>query len=69
MKFAFPSLPPLAAVRAALRDARPTLPPGAVAWCCVTFGGALGAVQRAGAWAGLGAAVTVTRPQAVAART
>ncbi|KFL53618.1 MULTISPECIES: FUSC family protein [Burkholderia] len=32
MKFAFPSLPPLAAVRAALRDARPTLPPGAVAF-------------------------------------
>lgn len=30
MKFAFPSLPPLAAVRTALRDARPTLPPGAL---------------------------------------
>ncbi|WP_269504426.1 FUSC family protein [Burkholderia sp. IMCC1007] len=32
MKFAFPSMPPLAAVRAALRDARPTLPPGALAF-------------------------------------
>ncbi|WP_175996312.1 FUSC family protein [Burkholderia stabilis] len=32
MKFAFPSLPPFAAVRAALRDARPTLPPGALAF-------------------------------------
>ena len=30
MKFALPSLPPLAAVRTALRDARPTLPPGAL---------------------------------------
>ncbi|CAB3752221.1 fusaric acid resistance protein [Burkholderia sp. MSh2] len=30
MKFAFPPLPPLAAVRTALRDARPALPPGAV---------------------------------------
>ncbi|MCA3778691.1 MAG: FUSC family protein [Burkholderia sp.] len=32
MKFAFPSMPPLAAVRAALRDARPALPPGALAF-------------------------------------
>ncbi|MBJ9965402.1 FUSC family protein [Burkholderia seminalis] len=32
MKFAFPSVPPLAAVRAALRDARPSLPPGALAF-------------------------------------
>ncbi|ABK11315.1 MULTISPECIES: FUSC family protein [Burkholderia] len=32
MKFAFPSMPTLAAVRAALRDARPTLPPGALAF-------------------------------------
>ncbi|WP_176050048.1 FUSC family protein [Burkholderia sp. BCC1644] len=32
MKFAFPSVPPLAAVRAALSDARPTLPPGALAF-------------------------------------
>ncbi|WP_175946963.1 FUSC family protein [Burkholderia pyrrocinia] len=32
MKFAFPSLPPLAAARAALRDAHPALPPGAVAF-------------------------------------
>ncbi|MCA7962660.1 FUSC family protein [Burkholderia cenocepacia] len=32
MKFAFPSVPTLAAVRAALRDARPTLPPGALAF-------------------------------------
>ena len=30
MKFALPPLPPLAAVRTALRDARPTLPPGAL---------------------------------------
>ncbi|RQV09176.1 FUSC family protein [Burkholderia cenocepacia] len=32
MKFAFPSMPTLAAVRAALRDARPALPPGALAF-------------------------------------
>ncbi|MDN7528844.1 FUSC family protein [Burkholderia orbicola] len=32
MKFAFPCMPTLAAVRAALRDARPTLPPGALAF-------------------------------------
>ncbi|HDR9726477.1 TPA: FUSC family protein, partial [Burkholderia aenigmatica] len=30
MKFALPHLPPLEAVRTALRDARPTLPPGAL---------------------------------------
>ncbi len=30
MKFAFPSLPPFAVVRTALRDAWPTLPPGAL---------------------------------------
>ncbi|KAG8153722.1 FUSC family protein [Burkholderia catarinensis] len=32
MKFAFPRLPPLAAIGTALRDARPTLPAGAVAF-------------------------------------
>lgn len=30
MKFSVPGLPPIAAVRAALRDAWPTLPPGAL---------------------------------------